>query len=105
MQLEPGVEGSAEFAVEGRLRTDVRRVAAVLLLLAALIVPAAGASRAEPMPLAVRSASLTQAGQDLVWRVALAAPFSAAGLQRDRRALCLLIERASGTVAGQLCVA
>jgi peptidoglycan-N-acetylglucosamine deacetylase len=62
--------------------------------------PAAG------QPLTVQSASLTQDGQDLVWQVDLQHPFSPAGLRRDRRSLCLLVDRASDdSVPGQVCVA
>ncbi len=58
----------------------------------------------EPPP-TVSSASLTQDGQNLVWRAQLSRPFSAASLQRDNTALCLLLERASnGQVASTLCL-
>lgn len=61
---------------------------------------------AQSQPLAVQSASLTQVGQQLVWQLKMAQPFSPGALSRDRRTLCLLIARAdSGTVTGQLCVA
>jgi peptidoglycan-N-acetylglucosamine deacetylase len=61
---------------------------------------------AESQPLAVQSASLTQDGQQLVWQLRMAQPFSPGALARDRRTLCLLISRAdNGTVTGQLCLA
>ncbi len=81
---------------------------AVVVLAAgwALVVGAAGASRVPAQPLAVQTASLTQDGQDLVWQVELTQPFAPGGLQRDRRSLCLLIERASsGAVISQVCLA
>ncbi len=57
------------------------------------------------LPLRVQASGLTQSGQQLTWRVQLDHPFSAAGLVRDHRSLCLLIERGrSASVAGQLCV-
>jgi peptidoglycan/xylan/chitin deacetylase (PgdA/CDA1 family) len=57
------------------------------------------------LPLAVSSATLQQRGRELVWRVTLAQPFSPGALARDRRTLCLLIERpADGTVAGAACL-
>ncbi|MBV9001707.1 MAG: hypothetical protein JO304_21800, partial [Solirubrobacterales bacterium] len=54
----------------------------------------------------VTAASLTQQGQQLVWQVVLAAPFSPGALGRDGRTLCLLIDHATaGGVSGRLCVA
>jgi peptidoglycan/xylan/chitin deacetylase (PgdA/CDA1 family) len=53
----------------------------------------------------VYRASLTQDGQSLVWHVDLGHPFSPAALEREKRALCLLIERARhATTVGMLCV-
>ncbi len=76
--------------------------------LAALVAPlsAAGGSRAAiRQPLAVRSAALVQQGQDLVWKVEFDQPFSPGALHRDRRSLCLLIERASnGSRISQACL-
>lgn len=70
-------------------------------------VQSAGASSAgPPEPLAVQTASLVQDGQDLVWQVELARPFSPGALRRDRRSLCLLIERAAnGAVVSRVCLA
>jgi peptidoglycan/xylan/chitin deacetylase (PgdA/CDA1 family) len=69
----------------------------------------AGASKSLPVskrPLSIHSASLTQAGQQLVWTVALDQRFSPAALEHGHRSLCLLIERSgNGSVAGQACVA
>jgi peptidoglycan/xylan/chitin deacetylase (PgdA/CDA1 family) len=49
---------------------------------------------------------LRQDGPELVWRVVLSHPFSPGALARDRRSLCLLLERAqNASVAGQVCVA
>ncbi len=48
---------------------------------------------------------MSQNGQDLVWNVRLAHPFSPAALRRHHRSLCLLIERVKhASVAGQVCV-
>jgi peptidoglycan/xylan/chitin deacetylase (PgdA/CDA1 family) len=58
------------------------------------------------VPLPIAAASLVQDGQQLSWSVQLGDPFSPTRLQRDRRSLCLLIERApSGSVGGELCIA
>jgi peptidoglycan-N-acetylglucosamine deacetylase len=81
----------------------------LVVSLAALLVvatPPAGASNSQQLPLRVQTASLTQHGQQLSWSVELIRPFSPTALKRDRRSLCLLIERArkSATVTGQLCV-
>jgi peptidoglycan-N-acetylglucosamine deacetylase len=70
-------------------------------------VPSAGASGVPAdQPLTIQSASLVQEGQDLVWQVELAQPFSPAALRRTGRGLCLLIERAAnGSVVSQVCLA
>jgi len=80
-----------------------------LVLLVAHIASATGVTQpaaAQSQPLAVESASLTQNGQQLVWQLKMAQPFSPGALARDRRTLCLLIARAdSGSATGQLCLA
>ena len=81
-----------------------------LALLGAHIASATGVTSqpaaAQSQPLAVQSTSLTQNGQQLVWRLKMAQSFSPGALARDRRTLCLLIARAdSGTATGQLCLA
>jgi peptidoglycan-N-acetylglucosamine deacetylase len=90
------------------------RRALVLISVAIALVIALGAvgnaavagSGASMQPLAITSASLVQDGQDLVWQVELAQPFSPGALRRDRRSVCLLIERtASRALAARLCVA
>jgi peptidoglycan/xylan/chitin deacetylase (PgdA/CDA1 family) len=87
------------------VRTRLVLSLAGALAAAAVLSAVAGASKKPPAPLAVQSASLTQDGQQLAWRVVLAGRFSAAGLARDHRALCLLIERPkSGAVSGELCL-
>jgi len=74
-----------------------------LLLVAPNIASATGVG---PQPLAVQSTSLTQNGQQLVWQLKMAQPFSPGGLARDHRTLCLLVGRAdNGAVTGQLCLA
>ena len=89
-------------------RPGVVLIGAVMALVMALgeVVHAAGASSGMAgRPLAVQSASLVQEGQDLVWQVGLAQPFSPGALRRDGRSLCLLIERASnGSVAARVCL-
>jgi peptidoglycan/xylan/chitin deacetylase (PgdA/CDA1 family) len=51
-------------------------------------------------------ASLTQVGQNLVWRAQLSSPFTAAGLARQNVALCAVIERVTtSTVRDQVCLA
>ncbi len=76
----------------------------VISVLAALA-GVAGAQTAPQSPLSVRSASLTQTGQDVVWTVQLDHPFSPGALRRNHRSLCLLIERpANGSVTGQVCL-
>jgi peptidoglycan-N-acetylglucosamine deacetylase len=55
-------------------------------------------------PFALRGASLTQTGQQLTWTLVLGHAFSAAGLKRDGRSLCLAIERRGGP-SRTLCVA
>ena len=76
---------------------------------ASSVAGASGVARASGMvstPLAVRTASLRQDGQNLVWQVALVQPFSPAAMHRDRRSLCLLLEHAStGSVVVQICLA
>ena len=58
-----------------------------------------------PAPSTVRSASLTQDGQRMVWSVRLDAPFTGTSLAGAHRTLCLVLERAgNGSVAGVLCV-
>jgi peptidoglycan/xylan/chitin deacetylase (PgdA/CDA1 family) len=64
------------------------------------------ASSAPGRPLRIQASTLTQDGQQLVWRLQLDDSFSPAGLAPDQRSLCLLIERVSnGTVTGQACIA
>jgi peptidoglycan/xylan/chitin deacetylase (PgdA/CDA1 family) len=50
----------------------------------------------------VSASSLAQEGQDLVWQVELAQPFSPPGLTRAHRSLCLEIDQAAGS---EVCVA
>jgi peptidoglycan-N-acetylglucosamine deacetylase len=96
-----------------RLRREPRRAVALtraviaLAITLALVVCAARASGGVArQPLAVQAASLVQAGQDLVWQVEFAQPFSPGGLRRDRRSLCLLIEgAANGSVVSRVCLA
>jgi peptidoglycan/xylan/chitin deacetylase (PgdA/CDA1 family) len=66
-------------------------------------VPAA--ARGVPAPQRVRTSTLSQDGQQLLWTVELTTPFSPSGMRAERRTLCLILRRASGSVSGQLCVA
>ena len=88
------------------MRTRVFGVSAwSSLLVVALLVAPAAASRQAHAPLSVDRASLIQDGRSLVWRVDLGHPFSPAALERDKRALCLVIERVRrATIVGMLCV-
>jgi peptidoglycan/xylan/chitin deacetylase (PgdA/CDA1 family) len=83
----------------------VRHLILVGAALGAVAAPA-GASSVQQLPLGIQAASLTQSGQQLVWMVRLDHSFSPTAMQRERRALCLLIERAGNeTVSGQVCIA
>ena len=77
-------------------------VGSILAVLAVVASSAVGSTA----PLSIGpGTSLTQDGQDVVWRVVSGQPFSAAALAREHRSLCLWIERArGGSIAGQVCV-
>jgi peptidoglycan/xylan/chitin deacetylase (PgdA/CDA1 family) len=76
------------------------------VVIALSLTAAAGAAPVAPRPLHVAAASLVQEGQQIVWKVQLAQPFSPRALIRSRRALCLLIDAArAGVVTGEICVA
>ena len=88
-----------------------RRAAALVALCAGLggafAARTLGATASQPaaQPLPIEAASLIQDGQQLLWRIQLADPFSPGALAHARRSLCLLIERvATGSVTGQACV-
>jgi peptidoglycan/xylan/chitin deacetylase (PgdA/CDA1 family) len=72
---------------------------AALLALADAVAGATGTSH-EPFP--VQSASLSQQGQLLIWRVDLEQTFTTNGLAQNGRSLCLLLFR--GRALGALCV-
>ncbi|MFZ0043739.1 MAG: hypothetical protein WAK93_20690, partial [Solirubrobacteraceae bacterium] len=76
-----------------------------LVAVLAAVVPAAAASPPSPQPFTVRSASVTQSAQNVVWKLKLTSSFHPAGLKAAGRSLCLLIERKSGAVHGRLCIA
>jgi peptidoglycan/xylan/chitin deacetylase (PgdA/CDA1 family) len=107
-----GEQTASHLAVElrsGRLRryaTALTGVAVALAGVLGLVADGAGASSAPPgQPLTIQTASLAQEGQDLVWQVELAEPFSPGALRRDGRGLCLLIEpAASGSAISSVCV-
>lgn len=75
--------------------------------LLALVVSGASAHGAAPgrLPLAVKTASLTQSGEDVVWSLEMRTPFSPAALGQAGRSLCLVIERvADAEATGQVCL-
>jgi peptidoglycan/xylan/chitin deacetylase (PgdA/CDA1 family) len=102
--------GAATATAPGIVARGVRgwlivAILAVLLSSGAVVPGSAGGRDGGGEPLQILTASLAQQGQQLVWQVELAAPFSPGALAGDGRALCLRIERAAdGSVAGQLCV-
>ena len=82
-----------------------RALATSVTVLLALAAATAGATSASREPFRVHTASLTQDAQQLVWHIQLDRPFSPSAMKHERRALCLVIERArNATVAGVLCV-
>ena len=86
-----------------------RRAAGSLVLAALLAAPAtAGAHHASrpkrSEPLKVQTASLSQGGRKLYWRMRLTTRLDLSKLRDERRSLCLLIEAPPhGHVTGQLC--
>jgi peptidoglycan-N-acetylglucosamine deacetylase len=65
-----------------------------------------GASVTRAQPLGLQTVSVTQDGQDLVWRVELTQSFSPGALLRDHEDVCLLLGRSStGPVGSRLCLA
>jgi peptidoglycan-N-acetylglucosamine deacetylase len=74
----------------------------VVAVVVAVLVGTAGAASAPPAPLAVSASSVIQDGQDLVWQVELAHPFSPGGLTRSHQSLCLVIDQGSSY---EVCVA
>jgi peptidoglycan/xylan/chitin deacetylase (PgdA/CDA1 family) len=90
-------------AFQGQRLALVIAIASAML---ALSTTTATASSSPGRPLHIHASTLTQDGQQLVWRLQLDDPFSPAGLAPDQRSLCLLIERvANGTVTGEACIA
>ena len=84
-------------------RTRSAVVSVVMIAaLASVVSGVAGAAKGRPAPLGIHSASLVQNGQQLVWTVTMNGAFSAVGLKRDHRSLCLLLERHG--VTHRLCV-
>ena len=90
----------------GERRLRIRfAVGGIAVLVATMWAPSVHAARTAPAPLAVQSASLTQSGQDVVWSVQLATPFSPGALAPDGRSLCLLTEQVRDSVeTGQVCL-
>jgi peptidoglycan-N-acetylglucosamine deacetylase len=83
----------------------MRRALVTAVVLGAVSLAAVPSVAAGPAPPRVASSSLTQSGQQVIWQLRLAKPFSPGGIQRAGGSLCLLIERVSnGSVAGHLCV-
>ena len=58
-------------------------------------------------PLVIQTATLAQDGQDLVWHVELAQPFSPGALASDGRSLCLLLDPGphNGSSVRKICLA
>jgi peptidoglycan/xylan/chitin deacetylase (PgdA/CDA1 family) len=79
-------------------------VCAGAVLVPASLASSAGAAPAQPKPLTVASASLTQVAQNVVFKVQMTTAFSTVALRGQGRSLCLLIERLHGGVSGRLCV-
>jgi peptidoglycan/xylan/chitin deacetylase (PgdA/CDA1 family) len=75
-------------------RTRIALLAVVVFAtLASVVAGVAGAAKRGPAPLGIRSASLVQNGQQLVWKVSTTGSFSAQGLKQDHRSLCLVVDR------------
>lgn len=101
--------GMSRGAEKGAWRTFVMAAvaAAALAVTAGLgaAVARGGSLNTAGQPLSVAGYSLTQNGQQLIWRLTLTAPFSPGALRPSGRTLCLLIERArTAAITGQLCV-
>ena len=80
---------------------------AALVCVLAISVSGARAHVRHPgrLPLVVHSASVTQSGQDIVWRLDMETPFSPEALAAAGRSLCLVLERVAGDEAtGELCL-
>ena len=87
------------------MRIGFASSAAGVMALLFAVASVAGATGVGSQPLVVQSASLTQGGEQLIWQLQMSEPFSPGVLTRERRALCLLVERAdNGAVTGQLCL-
>jgi peptidoglycan/xylan/chitin deacetylase (PgdA/CDA1 family) len=83
----------------------LRPLAVCAVLALTVGVAASGASSVRRQPFGIETASLTQHGTQLVWKVKLDHSFAPARLGQGGRSLCLLIERArGGSVSGVLCV-
>ncbi len=88
----------------GRARLIVA-ILAIVGSTAALAPAWAGGSSEGGKPLPVYAASLTQQGQQLVWQVELATPFSPGALAKEGRTLCLLTQPTTNeSVAGRICI-
>jgi peptidoglycan/xylan/chitin deacetylase (PgdA/CDA1 family) len=77
----------------------------VLAIAFVAVVVNAGAKPVGAQPFAVKTTSVTQDDQQLVWSVTLEHRFAPGELSSGGRSLCLLIERAKGGVSGVVCVA
>ena len=88
--------------VEGLMVKLARVVVGSIVTVLLAATPAAANPGGQPLQ--IKSASLSQDGQELVWRLVMQQPFSPGALAHDGRSLCLLLERAqNGSVAGQVC--
>ena len=79
--------------------------AAVLVGVLATTTVATGAATRAPEAIRIHSASLTQDGQQLVWRVVTDDPFTPSSLATRRVTLCLIVARPKPLASmGELCV-
>ena len=83
-----------------------RAVALFVVVALSVLVATGSAAPATAGPFAVKTASLTQVGQQLRWTVVLDHSFSGSGLREDHRSLCLrLLPTRPRLSSRQLCVA
>jgi peptidoglycan/xylan/chitin deacetylase (PgdA/CDA1 family) len=74
-------------------------------VIATVAIATGSAASTAPAALRIDAASLTQNGQDLVWRVASDGPFTASSLAGADQSVCLALARSEPSpVAGELCI-
>jgi hypothetical protein len=89
--ISPGSESPRRRTLRPSVRAIVASIGVAILASLLVVTHFASASgatsqpaAAQSRPLAVQSASLTQDGPQLVWRLKMAQPFSPGALARDR---------------------